>query len=73
MWRACWWLVIACAAVPAQIGGDGKLAPYLPTPETVVDSMLRLGGLKPGEKMYDLGSGDGRVDSVCDGITGGAA
>ena len=42
-------------------GDDAKLAPYHPTPETVVDSMLRLGGLKPGEKMYDLGSGDGRI------------
>lgn len=38
-----------------------KLAPYYPTPETVVEKMLLLGGLKPGEKMFDLGSGDGRV------------
>ena len=38
-----------------------KLAPYYPTPEMVVERMLKLGGLKPGEKMYDLGSGDGRV------------
>jgi tRNA1(Val) A37 N6-methylase TrmN6 len=38
-----------------------KLAPYYPTPELVVERMLKLGGLKPGEKMFDLGSGDGRV------------
>jgi tRNA1(Val) A37 N6-methylase TrmN6 len=38
-----------------------KLAPYYPTPETIVDKMLRLGELKPGEKMFDLGSGDGRI------------
>lgn len=38
-----------------------KLAPYYPTPETVVERMLKLGALKAGEKMYDLGSGDGRV------------
>ena len=38
-----------------------KLAPYYPTPETVVEAMLKLGGLKKGEKMFDLGSGDGRV------------
>src|SRR5437879_5474865 len=37
------------------------LAPYYPTPEIVVDKMLRLGGLKAGEKMFDLGSGDGRI------------
>jgi protein-L-isoaspartate O-methyltransferase len=40
---------------------EEKLAPYYPTPQTVVEQMLRLGGLKPGEKMYDLGSGDGRI------------
>jgi 16S rRNA A1518/A1519 N6-dimethyltransferase RsmA/KsgA/DIM1 with predicted DNA glycosylase/AP lyase activity len=40
--------------------GD-KLAPYFPTPESVVDRMLQLGELKAGEKMYDLGSGDGRI------------
>lgn len=38
-----------------------KLAPYYPTPESVVEKMLVFGGLKPGEKFYDLGSGDGRV------------
>lgn len=38
-----------------------KLAPYYPTPESVVEKMLKLGGLKPGEKLFDLGSGDGRV------------
>lgn len=38
-----------------------KLAPYYPTPETVVEKMLQLGSLKSGEKMFDLGSGDGRI------------
>ncbi len=38
-----------------------KLAPYYPTPESVVAKMLQLGGLKAGEKTFDLGSGDGRV------------
>jgi hypothetical protein len=38
-----------------------KLAPYYPTPETIVERMLDLGSLKPGEKMFDLGSGDGRI------------
>jgi protein-L-isoaspartate O-methyltransferase len=40
---------------------DGKLAPYFPTPQTVVDKMLQLGELKAGQRMYDLGSGDGRI------------
>ena len=38
-----------------------RLAPYYPTPETIVEKMLQLGGLKAGEKMFDLGSGDGRI------------
>jgi protein-L-isoaspartate O-methyltransferase len=38
-----------------------KLAPYYPTPEPVVERMLKFAALKPGEKMFDLGSGDGRI------------
>src|SRR5438477_5877811 len=40
---------------------DDQLAPFYPTPQTIVDKMLQLGGLKAGEKMFDLGSGDGRI------------
>lgn len=47
---------------PALLAQDTeKLAPYYPTPETIVEKMLTLGGLKAGEKMFDLGSGDGRI------------
>src|SRR3954471_22385833 len=53
-------VLLGCAAV-AQTPEGGKLAPYYPTPETIVEKMLQLGGLKAGEKMYDLGSGDGRI------------
>ena len=52
--------IAACAALAAQ-SADEKLAPYYPTPETIVEKMLELGGLRAGEKMYDLGSGDGRI------------
>lgn len=38
-----------------------KLAPYYPTPESVVERMLKFAALKPGEKLFDLGSGDGRI------------
>ena len=38
-----------------------KLAPYYPTPESVVEKMLQFGALKSGEKHFDLGSGDGRI------------
>ena len=51
--------VLIAAAVAAQ--DIEKLAPYYPTPETIVEQMLKLGELKPNEKMFDLGSGDGRI------------
>jgi tRNA A58 N-methylase Trm61 len=35
--------------------------PYVPTPKEVVQAMLKLGGVKPGDVIYDLGSGDGRI------------
>src|ERR1044071_4153796 len=38
-----------------------KLAPFYPTPESVVQKMLELGELKKGQWHYDLGSGDGRI------------
>src|SRR5450755_1863257 len=61
MRRACLLLVAGCAVLSAQAGDAEKLAPYYPTPETIVDRMLEAGQLKAGEKMYDLGSGDGRI------------
>src|SRR6201990_2634133 len=54
-------LFIGCAVLRAQSGDAEKLAPYYPTPETIVEKMLELGELKAGEKMFDLGSGDGRI------------
>src|SRR5690349_22726353 len=54
-------LMIACGVAAAQSADGGKLAPYYPTPETIVEKMLQLGGLKAGEKVFDLGSGDGRI------------
>jgi hypothetical protein len=51
---------VSCTLFAQQPAGE-KLAPYYPTPETIVERMLDLGGLKAGEKMFDLGSGDGRI------------
>ena len=58
------WGVALCllAILPAAAqDSDAILAPYYPTPETIVEKMLQLGGLKAGEKVFDLGSGDGRI------------
>src|ERR1700684_3703007 len=58
--------IVAFAAIalfaqdpPSEI--PGSLAPYLPTPNSIVDQMLEVGQLKAGETMFDLGSGDGRI------------
>ena len=34
---------------------------YVPTPQPVVDAMLKLARVKKGDVLYDLGSGDGRI------------
>ena len=34
---------------------------FVPTPQDVVDDMLRLANVQKGDVLYDLGSGDGRI------------
>ena len=46
---------------PAQQFGSEDLAPYLPSPQLVVERMLEAARIRPGETLYDLGSGDGRI------------
>jgi len=40
---------------------DRLQVPFVPTPEPVVRRMLTLADVKPGELIYDLGAGDGRI------------
>lgn len=42
----------------AQVATD---VPFVPTPQVVVDEMLRLAKVGPGDFVIDLGSGDGRI------------
>ncbi|MGH7767642.1 MAG: class I SAM-dependent methyltransferase [Candidatus Binatia bacterium] len=45
-----------------QRDGDSEyIAPYVPTPQGVVDRMLELAEVGKGDLLYDLGSGDGRI------------
>jgi protein-L-isoaspartate O-methyltransferase len=60
----CWLAILVPVLVLAQDKPIEKLAPYYPTPEIIVEKMLQLGGLKAGEKMFDLGSGDGRIPII---------
>ncbi|MCC6889352.1 MAG: methyltransferase domain-containing protein [Hyphomicrobiales bacterium] len=36
-------------------------SPYVPSPQDVVERMIDLAGVQPGEFLIDLGSGDGRI------------
>ena len=35
--------------------------PFVVTPMPIVEAMLELAAVKPGERLIDLGSGDGRI------------
>jgi SAM-dependent methyltransferase len=66
-------LVSACAGQPEAITNEQarrtspsdalleRDAPYVPSPQPIVDAMLRLAGVGPTDRVYDLGSGDGRI------------
>jgi SAM-dependent methyltransferase len=49
------------AIANAQDLESKKIVPFVPTPQEVVDKMIELGGVKKGDVVYDLGSGDGRI------------
>jgi SAM-dependent methyltransferase len=50
--------IIALLALPAHAELD---VPYVPTPQVVVDEMLRVAKVGPQDFVMDLGSGDGRI------------
>jgi len=57
-------VLAAVAAGPVNAQNSpyaNRLAPYVVSPARVVDRMLELANIKPGETVFDLGSGDGRV------------
>jgi predicted RNA methylase len=51
----------ATDAAAQRFSDPDILAPAYPTPQTVVDQMLTIAQVKPGETVYDLGCGDGRI------------
>jgi len=38
-----------------------KIVPFVPSPQEVVDKMIEVAGVKKGDVVYDMGSGDGRI------------
>src|SRR5712671_132552 len=51
-------ILLACTTV-AQAQQPDVI--YVPTPQDVVDEMLKLAKVGKGDVLYDLGSGDGRI------------
>ena len=63
-------LAAACSfAAPAPLLAQAQKQPatqypdviFVPTPQEVVEDMLRLANVQKGDILYDLGSGDGRI------------
>lgn len=54
-------IIVLLAAAATSLHALEKDVPYVPTPETVVDEMLGLAKVGPGDTVIDLGSGDGRI------------
>src|SRR5262245_24496479 len=53
--------VLAQQPAPAKRPDAPHLAPYVPTPQDVVDRMLALAGVGKNDVVLDLGCGDGRI------------
>lgn len=54
-------MLSASTHVLAQVQEKDLDTPYVPTPQVVVNRMLELAQIKPGDTVVDLGSGDGRI------------
>ena len=71
VWQRCllFLLFTACSvlASPAvgqtqpTVGQEGKDVPWVPTPDVLVDMMLKMAAVRPDDRVIDLGSGDGRL------------
>jgi SAM-dependent methyltransferase len=54
-------LVCPAQAQPQAWAWDDGTVPYVQTPMEIVERMLRMAEVKPGDYIIDLGSGDGRI------------
>lgn len=61
-WKAFLAVVLLSAALTAQESqAEKKLAPFVPSPNDVVERMLKVAEVKEGDTVWDLGCGDGRI------------
>jgi hypothetical protein len=66
LFASCLIMVAVCApaAMPQAPATQPLRSPdviFVPTPQNVVDAMLKMANVKAGDVVYDLGSGDGRI------------
>ena len=56
-------ICLAVALFAASASGQNRQPDviFVPTPQEVVEDMLRLADVRKGDVLYDLGSGDGRI------------
>lgn len=54
-------LALLWSAVPLTAQEENGDVPYVPTPPSVVEAMLKLGQVHRGDVLFDLGCGDGRI------------
>jgi SAM-dependent methyltransferase len=54
-------IILTVPLAAQQPATSESLAPYVPTPQDVVDRMLALAKVTKSDVVYDLGCGDGRI------------
>ncbi len=55
------WIALAVLLIIPGTYANWKGAPFVPTTRRVLKTMMSIAKIKPGEKVYDLGCGDGRL------------
>ena len=51
-------MILFCSLCAGALADD---APYVTTPQNVIDAMLKVSAIAAGDYLIDLGSGDGRI------------
>jgi SAM-dependent methyltransferase len=63
--KSCFWCLVLALGVATLLAQEKPLREpdvvFVPTPQEVVDQMLKLANVHAGDILYDLGCGDGRT------------
>jgi precorrin-6B methylase 2 len=59
-YRRLFWFIFA-SSLAAPAAAQERYSPFVPTDESDVVRMLKLAGVREGDVVFDLGSGDGRI------------